>query len=341
MTTRGPSPAAVQAGDGQLVISDLTVEYTSGGYAVRPFTGLNATVAPGNLVLLLGASGSGKTTLLAVLAAILTPMTGSVRLGDVDVTALRGTALTDYRRHQVGIVFQSFNLIPSLTASENVQMPMRAAGIRARRAREHAEQLLAGVGLSHRVKHRPGDLSGGEQQRVAVARALAMNPPLVLADEPTAHLDYIQVDAVLRLLREIADAGRTVVVATHDERIVSLADGVVSLSRRTIGESREPVKVELAARDVVFRQGDVGDLIYVVERGEIEIYRERADGTEELLTWVSPGGYFGELAPMFGLPRSATARASMPSVLTGYTLRDFRAHVRPGSVAAILSHAAD
>jgi putative ABC transport system ATP-binding protein len=336
-----PRPSTLGSADGRLVVSDLTVEYASGGYVVRPIRGLNLTVDPGKLVLLLGASGSGKTTLLSVIAAILTPTSGTVRLGDLNVTGLRGEALTSYRRHRVGIVFQTFNLIPSLTAAENVQIPLRSAGIGGKEARHRAERLMDQVGLSDRMKHRPGDLSAGQQQRVAVARALAMDPPLVLADEPTAHLDYIQVDGVLRLLREIADSGRMVVVATHDERIVALADGVVSLSQKTVGASREPLIVELAPGQVLFRQGDLGDLIYVVESGEIEIYRERADGTEELLTWASPGGYFGELAPMFGLPRSATARASEPSVLTGYTLRDFRAYVRPGSVADMLSHSSD
>jgi putative ABC transport system ATP-binding protein len=324
-----------------VTITDLVVEYTSGGYMVRPIDGLNARLSPGELVLLLGASGSGKTTLLSVLAAILTPRSGTVRLGDVEVTALRGPALTDYRRSKVGIVFQSFNLIPSLSAWENVQIPMRAAGRRAHQARERAGHLLDRVGMSHRLRHRPADLSGGEQQRVAIARAMSMEPPLLLADEPTAHLDYIQVEAVLRLLREIADGDRLVVVATHDERLIPLADRVVALSPRMKGEDRPPERVTLEGGEVLFRQGDEGDLIYVVEEGEIEIVRERADATEELLAWVMPGQYFGELAPMFGLRRSATARASAPTVLTGYTLREFRSKVQPASVAALLSAAGD
>ncbi|HJP66584.1 MAG TPA: ATP-binding cassette domain-containing protein [Actinomycetota bacterium] len=325
-------------GDGRLEVSKLTVEYSSGGYVVRPISGLDLTVEPGKLVLLLGASGSGKTTLLSVLAGILTPTAGSVRLGDVEVTGLRGDALTDYRRHRVGIVFQSFNLIPSLSAAENVQLPLRAAGVHGRDARHRADVLLEEVGLTDRARHRPAELSGGQQQRVAVARALAMDPPLVLADEPTAHLDYIQVDGVIRLLREVADQGRTVVVATHDERMVPLSDGVLSLTRKAAGRTRAPQTVELSPGDILFRQGDQGDLIYVVERGVIEIFRERDDGTEETLTWVHPGNYFGELGPMFGLPRSAGARASKPSTLTGYTVRDFRARFRPGSIADILSH---
>lgn len=324
-----------------LSVADLVVEYTSGGYVVRPIEGLNAEVSPGELVLLLGASGSGKTTLLSVLAGILTPTSGTVTLGDTEVTALRGHALTDYRRSKVGIVFQAFNLIPSLSAGENVQVPMRAAGTKGHAARERAGELLERVGLSHRVRHRPGELSGGEQQRVAIARALGMDPPLLLADEPTAHLDYIQVEGVLRLLRDIAGGERLVVVATHDERIVPLADRVVSLTPRAKGEDRPPERVTLEAGETLFRQGDQGELIYVVEQGEIEIVRERADGTEEVLAGVLPEQYFGELAPMLGLRRSATARASAPSVVVGYTVGEFRSKVQPASLAAMLSAAGD
>ena len=212
-----------------LLCDDLVVEYSGGGYVVRPIDGLSIDVQSGELALLLGASGCGKTTLLSVLAAILRPQRGSVRLNGIEVTQLSGRTLTDYRRRRVGIVFQAFNLIPSLTAAENVQVPLRAEGIGARAARRRAAEMLAEVGLAERQSHRPGELSGGEQQRVAIARALALDPPLLLADEPTAHLDHVQVGGVLRLLREIADAGRMVVVATHDERLVPLADGVVQL----------------------------------------------------------------------------------------------------------------
>ena len=184
--------------------------------------------------------------------------------------------------------------------------------------------LLEQVGLSDRMDHRPGDLSGGQQQRVAIARALAHDPPLVLADEPTAHLDYIQVDGVLRLLRELAQPGRVVVVATHDDRLLPLADRVVELSARAVADAREPTQLELAPGQVLFRQGDPGDLVYVVESGEIELVRALAAGGEELVHVAGPSGYFGELAPMFGLRRSATARARHTTVVTGYTLRDFR-----------------
>jgi putative ABC transport system ATP-binding protein len=320
-------------------IRDLTIEYASGGYVVRPIHHLDLQIASGELALLLGASGSGKTTVLSALAAILRPAAGTIRVGDVDVTGLRGAALTEYRRHQVGVVFQTFNLVPSLTARDNVQAPLWAAGMPARQARTRAEELLDRVGLRDRLGHRPGDLSGGQQQRVAIARALAHDPPLLLADEPTAHLDYIQVEGVLRLLRELAEPGRIVVVATHDERLLPLADRIVRLSPAATADSRPPERLEYQPGQVVFEQGARSDLVYVIEEGQIEVVRQRADDTEELLALLGPGRYFGELGPLFGLQRSATARAVEHVGLTGYTPRDFRELVGSGRVAEAIKRA--
>ena len=225
------------------------------------------------------------------------------------------------------MVFQSFNLIPSLSAHENIFVSLRNAGVDRKAAKARAEELLAMVGLEDRMHHRPGKLSGGQQQRVAIARALALDPPLIVADEPTASLDYVQVDGVIRLLRELAAPGRVVVIATHDERLLPLADRVVELTPRPTNESRAPEHVDLAAGEVLFRQGAAGDMVFEVDSGRIEIVQEQTDGSEILLATVDAGSYFGELAPMFGLRRSATARASGagPAIVTGYTLRDFRA----------------
>jgi putative ABC transport system ATP-binding protein len=219
-------------------VRDLMIEYSSGGYPVRPIDGLSLDATGGELVLLLGASGCGKTTLLSVLAAILTPNSGSVNVAGVEVVGLKGNALTHYRRNTVGVVFQAFNLVPSLSALENVMVPLRAAGVGRGAARQRAEELLARVDLTDRMQHRPGDMSGGQQQRVAIARALAHDPPVILADEPTAHLDYIQVEGVLKLIRELADDGRLIIVATHDDRLVPLADRVVNVARVSAPRAR-------------------------------------------------------------------------------------------------------
>ncbi|CMA07372.1 glutamine ABC transporter ATP-binding protein [Mycobacterium tuberculosis] len=256
---------------GDLSIQNLVVEYYSGGYALRPINGLNLDVAAGSLVMLLGPSGCGKTTLLSCLGGILRPKSGAIKFDEVDITTLQGAELANYRRNKVGIVFQAFNLVPSLTAVEKVMVPLRSAGMSRRASRRRAEELLARVNLAERMNHRPGDLSGGQQQRVAVARAIALDPPLILADEPTAHLDFIQVEEVLRLIRELADGERVVVVATHDSRMLPMADRVVELTPDFAETNRPPETVHFQAGEVLFEQSTMGDLIYVVSEGELRL----------------------------------------------------------------------
>jgi putative ABC transport system ATP-binding protein len=323
---------------GDLSIQKLIVEYASGADTVRPIDGFDLDVAAGSLVILMGPSGCGKTTLLSCLGGILRPSSGAIKFGDVDVASLTARELSTYRRETVGIVFQAFNLVPSLTALENVMVPLLAAGASRRAASKKAGQLLARVGLEERMTHRPGDLSGGQQQRVAVARAIALDPPLILADEPTAHLDFIQVEEVLKLIRELASGDRMVVVATHDSRILPLADRVVELVPEFASTDRPPDTVWLEAGEVLFEQGTMGDLIYVVTEGELEIVRELASGGEELLKAVTSGDYFGEIGPVFHMPRSATVRAHTDAVVVGYTVRAFRERLGLGGVRDLIEH---
>jgi putative ABC transport system ATP-binding protein len=307
-----------------LRIKDLVVEYASGQESVRPIDELSLDVPAGSLAILLGPSGCGKTTLLSCLGGILRPTAGRIEFGDIDVTALDTRALSEYRRNTVGIVFQAFNLVPSLTALENVMVPLRAARIPRQQAQQRAEELLARVGLAHRMAYRPGDLSGGQQQRVAVARAIALDPPLLIADEPTAHLDYIQVEEVLTLIRELASGDRVVVVATHDTRMLPLADRVVELVPHLDAAEHEPETMSLAAGETLFEQGTMGDSIYVVTAGDIEMVRELESGGEVVIKVAGPGDYFGEMGPLFALPRSATARARTDATVVGYTVQGFR-----------------
>ncbi len=323
---------------GDLSIQNLVVEYSSGGYAVRPIDGLNLDVPAGSLVILLGPSGCGKTTLLSCLGGILRPSSGSITFGGIDITALDGGALATYRRDTVGIVFQAFNLVPSLTAFENVMIPLRAAGKSRAAARRRAEELLTRVNLAERMKHRPGDLSGGQQQRVAVARAIALEPPLILADEPTAHLDFIQVEEVLRLIRSLAQGERVVVVATHDSRMLPLADRVVELTPAIAASNRPPETVHLKAGEALFRQNTMGDLIYVVTAGELEIVRELAAGGEELVKVITPGDYVGEMGVLFHMPRSATVRARTDATVTGYTSQALRERLGFTRLADVIEH---
>jgi len=217
-----------------LRVRGLVVEYALGGHPVRPIDGLDMYVPGGALALLLGPSGSGKTTLLSCLAGILSPTRGDITFGEVEVSKLGPKERTAYRRHTVGIVFQAFNLVPSLTAAENVMAPMLAAGANRAAASARAAMLLERVGLKERAGHRPGELSGGQQQRVAIARALVHDPPLLLADEPTAHLDHTQVDGVLAIMAGLIGPDRVIVIATHDDRVLALGSQTVDLGHRKV-----------------------------------------------------------------------------------------------------------
>ncbi len=221
------SPVRESAAD--LRVEGLTVEYTLGSHRSRPVDDLSFRVAGDQIVLVAGPSGCGKTTLLSVLAGLLKPSKGTVRFGGTDVVGLEGRELLEYRRRSVGVVFQSFNLVPSLTAQENVMAPLVLTGVRTATARRVAVRLLDELSMADHAHKRPGQLSGGQQQRVAFARALVYDPPLIVADEPTAHLDPEQVETVLRLVRGLRRPGRSVVVATHDTRFDQVADRVLRM----------------------------------------------------------------------------------------------------------------
>ena len=202
--------------------------YGVGETAVRAVDGVNLSVPAGELVLILGPSGSGKTTLLSLIGGLLRPTSGVVQVAGNDLGQLSSAALANFRLRQIGFVFQFFQLFSSLTASENVEMPLRLAGCDAREAQQHAEFLLERFGLSQRLLYRPQNLSGGEKQRVALARALALHPPVIIADEPTGSLDSRNGEEVIRLLRQLVDdEQRTVLVASHDRRITQVATRVL------------------------------------------------------------------------------------------------------------------
>ncbi len=202
-----------------------------GGRSVLALDEVGLSVSRGSLVAVTGRSGSGKTTLLHCLGGLESPDAGTVRLDGVEVTGLDEEGLLRLRRERVGFVFQSFALVPVLTARENVGVPLRLRRSPVREREERVARLLDLVGLSRHAEQRPDELSGGQQQRVAVARALAASPSLLLADEPTGQLDSATGQAVMELLRSVvATEGVTVVVATHDRSLIELADAVVELS---------------------------------------------------------------------------------------------------------------
>lgn len=307
-----------------LVVDSVTVEYVTDGYAIKSLDAFSMEAAPGELVALVGPSGSGKTTLLSVLSGMVPAASGTVRMNGIDVLALRGRELENYRRHDIGIVFQGFNLLPSLTARENVAAPLLVAGVAKGEALERADVLLADVGMGDRLLHKPHELSGGQQQRVAVARGLIADPALLLADEPTANLDHISAEAVIGLLRDLRSAGRTILISTHDTRLLPAVDRIVEMTGSVVAASSSHEAVALADGQVLFSQGDDSDLVYSIEQGSVEVVRELADGGEEILAVLSSPGYVGELGPLLGFPRSATVRARGEATLRGFTAGEFK-----------------
>ncbi len=203
--------------------------YGSGGTAVHALRDVSVEVEEGTFLGIVGPSGSGKSTLLNLLGALDAPSAGKVVVAGIELGAMSDDARTRFRRDRLGFVFQFFNLLPTLTAAENVALPARLAGRGAADSSRRASELLDRVGLAARRDHMPEQLSGGEMQRVAVARALMMDPPVVLADEPTGNLDQKVGQAVLELLREAVDGKRTVVLVTHDPKIADQADRVLHI----------------------------------------------------------------------------------------------------------------
>ncbi len=238
------APAATASGVA-VIARELRKEYGSGQSRVVALDGVDLDLAAGRFTAVMGPSGSGKSTLLHCLAGLDRPTAGMVRIGDADLTRLDDRRLTLLRRDRIGFVFQKFNLLPTLTAEENIVLPSAIAGRRPDRA--WLRQVVAAVGLADRLGHRPAELSGGQQQRVAVARALISRPWVVFADEPTGNLDSRSGAEVLRLLREaVDDLGQTVVMVTHDPVAAAYADRVVFLADgRMVDELHAPTAAQV------------------------------------------------------------------------------------------------
>ena len=218
-----------------VTVRALNKSYVVGSQQIHVLRDLDLEVASGEMVAIVGASGVGKSTLLHVLGALDRSDSGSVRIADADVAAMTDAAVVDFRNRNIGFVFQFHHLLPEFDAAENVAMPMRIARSSRADAERRALDLLGRVGLGERTTHRPGMLSGGEQQRVAVARALVMKPALLLADEPTGDLDENTAESLHRLLREMhAEHGLTSIIATHNPRLAAACDRVLRLEQGTL-----------------------------------------------------------------------------------------------------------
>ena len=234
-----------------LDVRGLRKHFGAGDAVVEAVRGVDLTLSPGEIVLIMGPSGSGKTTLLSMLGALLRPSEGELRLGDVAVNELSERQLPALRATRIGFIFQDFNLMPSLTARENVEVALNVAGVRGRPARARATGLLEELGLAKRLDFLPEQLSGGEKQRVAIARALANEPDLVLADEPTANLDSSIGREVMRRLREIANVrGQSVLIVSHDDRIREFVDRVLWLEDGEFKDDRVLIRDPVCGMEI-------------------------------------------------------------------------------------------
>jgi len=220
-----------------IMVRGLTKTFGDGELAVHAVRNVDLDVRPGEVVLIMGPSGSGKTTLLLMLGAMLRPTSGRVVVGGIDLAAAPERQLPSLRAAHLGFIFQDFNLLAALDASENVELACNLAGVTGHQAAERARQLLERVGLAHRLTFRPDQLSGGEKQRISIARALANDPDVILADEPTANLDSSHGHDIARMLRQLAtDDRRTVIIVSHDERLKEFADRILWLEDGTFRE---------------------------------------------------------------------------------------------------------
>jgi ABC-type lipoprotein export system ATPase subunit len=211
-------------------IKGLEKHFRSGGDKVKAVDGLNISFPRGKMIAIRGSSGSGKTTLLNLIGALDKPSAGSITVDGVDVSKIRGSAEVKYRLQKIGFVFQSYCLIPNLSALENAMMPIELLDPNEKQRKEKAQKLLERVGIDQtRQERRPAKLSGGEQQRVAIARALANDPPIILADEPTGNLDSKNGKRIVELLRSLTKDGKTVLIATHDTDIAAGADIIIEM----------------------------------------------------------------------------------------------------------------
>ncbi len=279
-----------------LIVKDLVKVYRIGSLEVQALRGLSMKVEEGEMISIIGPSGSGKTTLLNILGGLDRATAGYVKAFDLEVTSLTPEELVEYRRAKVGHIFQTMNLIPTLTAAENIELPMIALGVPRSKRLRRVEELIDIVGLRERMNHKPGELSGGEQQRVAIAAALANDPPLILADEPTGELDTstarMVVDYLSRVNREF---GKTIIMVTHDPSVARAAGRILRIQDGAIRGDLEPIwrgwdtavtYADMLRRRIEEIEGQLAGLEDELRRGDLsgEQYVERQLSLKRALT---------------------------------------------------------
>jgi putative ABC transport system ATP-binding protein len=319
--------------EGQLI--ELRQVMKSYKTAVGDFTalrGVDLSVGAGEFVSVIGKSGSGKSTLINMLTGIDRPTSGEVWVADTAVHKLKEGQIAQWRGRTIGIVFQFFQLLPTLTLVENIMLPMDFCHMYTRRERtERAMYLLELVDLVEHAHKLPTAVSGGQQQRAAIARALANDPPIVVADEPTGNLDSRTAAAIFELFQNLVSQGKTIVMVTHDEaqarrasRTVIIADGEIvneylamampSLSQQLLIEATRKLEpITFTPGEVILTQDDQPDKFYIVQSGEVHVYLRQQDANDVLVDTLGAGQYFGEIALLHGGVRTATVRASRKS----------------------------
>ncbi len=304
--------------------------------AAGPFTALKEVdlrVNPGEFVAIIGKSGSGKSTLINMLTGIDRPTSGEVYVGDTAVHTLGEGRMAKWRGRNLGIVFQFFQLLPTLSLLENVMLPMDFCNMYSPRQRkQRAMKLLDMVGMADQANKLPSAVSGGQQQRVAIARALANDPPIIVADEPTGNLDSKTAEAVFELFEELVQSGKTIIMVTHDSdkakrvhRAVIVSDGEVIeeyLARafstltqeQLIWASHEIEPERHEPGGIIFHEGSAPDQFYIIAHGSADVVLKSADGSDIVASRLTPGQYFGEIALLRGVERTATVRAGSAGV---------------------------
>ena len=355
---RGTSNGDHSPHDPVIRVRNLNHYYGEGELRKQALFDNNLEIARGEIVVMTGPSGSGKTTLLTLIGALRTVQQGSV---EVLGNQLRGAGMAELvrARRKLGFIFQAHNLFQSLTAFQNVRMAAELFDLEPETANRRITELLAVLGLGHRIHYKPDSLSGGQKQRVAIARALVHRPPLILADEPTAALDEKAGRDVVTLFQQFAREDRaTIIMVTHDNRILDVADRIVNmvdgriksnvlvkltaeiceflrsvpvfqrLTPGSITEVADKVKLEKhRAGTVIVAQGDAGDKFYLVRRGGVDVQRTEAAETR-LVVSLAEGAYFGEAALLTGEPRNATVIAREDTEVYTLSKEDFQAVVK-------------
>lgn len=221
-------------------LSNIVKKYRSGESEIHALDGISLSILKGEFVAVTGASGSGKSTLMNLLGCLDLPEQGAYLLDGIDVATLTDHQLSKIRNEKIGFIFQGFNLIPSLNALENVELPLTYRGLSKSKRRELAKKALCSVGLEHRMTHKPGQMSGGQQQRVAIARAIASSPDIILADEPTGNLDSSSGNDILSILTQLNHSGKTVIVITHDSNVAEKAKREIKISNgKVVSDQKE------------------------------------------------------------------------------------------------------